>query len=89
MKLTDYIQKNEDFHLISKALDVGASRALLKAAMCKRNKSRKQAEDEPKRSDNLKEDIIYRLGFISGLTWILDLPGQANDYLKNLEGEET
>ena len=90
MNLTDYITTSEDFHQISGASSVGASRALLKAAGVKRDKIREQVENEPKRSDILKDDVIYKLGMISGLNFILDLPGKANDHIKILpEGDLT
>ena len=71
MKLTDYIKTSEDFHMVSAAREVGASRALLNAAGVKRDRMRKQVEDSPKRSETLKEDVVYKLGMISGLNFIL------------------
>ena len=69
---------------------MGASRALLKAADLRRDKIREQVENEPKRSENLKEDVVYKLGMISGLNFILDLPGKANEHIKTLpEGDLT
>ena len=90
MNLSDYIKTSKDFHMIAGALDVGASRALLKAAGVRRDKMREQVEDNPKRSESLKEDIVYKLGMISGLNFIIDLPGKANDHIKTLpEGDLT
>lgn len=90
MNLTNYIKTSEDFHSISGALDVGASRALLKAAKIMRDKIRNQVEVDPKHTSVLKEDVIYKLGMISGLNFILDLPGKANDHIKILpEGDLT
>lgn len=90
MKLSDYIETSEDFHMIAGASSVGASRALLKAAGIRRDKIRDQVESEPKQDKNLKEDVVYKLGAISGLKFIIDLPGKANDHIQNLpEGDLT
>ena len=90
IKLTDYIKTSEDFHMIAAASDVGSSRALLKAATVRRDKIREQVENEPRQDENLKEDVVYKLGMISGLNFILDLPGKANDHIKTLpEGDLT
>ena len=82
MNLTNYITTSEDFSLISRASDVGASRALLKAAKVKRDALRKENEEYP-----MSPEVVLNLGEIRGLNFILDLPGKANDYIKDLEGD--
>jgi len=55
----------------------------------RRDQIRRQNEDNPKRSsENLKEDIVYKMGFLAGLNFVLDLPEKVREHLKNLpEGD--
>lgn len=88
MNITDYIKTNKDFYSLAHAMNVGASRAIIEATTVKRDKVRQELEDDPRHDTKLKNDIVYKLGVIEGLNWILDLPGKTNEYLKNLEGDE-
>lgn len=88
MKITDYVKASEDLRLIAAANEVGASRALIKAAEIKRHRIREQVENDPRRHENLKEDVVYKLGQLSGLNWVIDLPRKAKDHINSLpEGD--
>ncbi len=45
-------------------------------------KAEKDLRRNPKRSDDLKEDIAHNLGFIEGLEYLKNLHGNAKEYIK-------
>ena len=89
MNLKEYLPTNEAFSQVSGAESVGAGKYLLQAARIRRDKERELNENHPKRDDNdLRNDFVYKAGFIAAMNWILDLPGKARDQLNKLpEGD--
>lgn len=89
MNITEYLPANEDFRAVAQAEELRAAKSLLKAATIRRDKELKQINDHPKRSDDdLTQDVIYKLGMVRALNWIIDLPGKASEYLNHLpEGD--
>jgi len=88
MNPKDYLPSNDDFNAVASAYEIRAAKSLLKAAEIRRNKERDNIELNPKRDDeNLKNDIVYKLGLIAGLNFIIDLPREAKKHIHNLEGD--
>lgn len=91
MKLIEYLPTNEAWTQVAGIEQVGAAKHLLNAIRIRRDKEREQNENYPIRAGDgfdLRQDIVYRMGFISALNWILELPRKARDQINNLpEGE--
>lgn len=87
MAITKYIKTSDDFLSIKDAHNIGASKALLYAAEKKLEELRKK---KPMRCDaDLKKDLVFILGGIEILTWLLELPREAAEYYQKLpEGRE-
>jgi len=82
IRVDNYIRP-EWIHEIIEAKEIRAARALLEAGEAKRNEVRKENEENPRRDNqNLKKDIIFKLGMIEGLNWVLELPNSAREYIK-------
>lgn len=79
-----YFEKNEEYHEVAGAYGLAGSRSILNIAERRRVVERNNVENNPKRSDKLSEDINYKLGFIGGLNFILNLPEKAQTYLNKL-----
>ena len=89
MNLTEYLPTNEAYTQVAGARAVGATKHLLRAAEIRRDKEREQNENYPRRDDSdLRNDFVYKSGYIAALNWILDLPDKARNHINNLpEGE--
>lgn len=85
MDLTKYMEVS-DIRELTGAEHVVAARAMLKAGTSRLEEERKSVEEHPERNlEDLKRDIVHRIGFIAGLKWMLSLPQEAR---KLLEKEE-
>lgn len=89
MKLIEYLPTNEAWTQVAGIEQVGAAKHLLNAIRIRRDKEREQNERLPKRDNSdLRNDIVYKSGYIAALNWILELPRKARDQINNLpEGE--
>lgn len=82
-RIDQYLEKSEEIILLSQSEEIEAVRVLLKATKSKRNKIR---ESKPKYSpDDLEEDIIFQLGMVKALNWVLGLPARSRHYIDNLK----
>lgn len=85
MDLTKYME-GSDIHELADAEHVVAARAMLKAGERRLEEERKMAEERPERNlEDLKRDLVYRIGFIAGLKWMLSLPQEARKLLEKGE----
>lgn len=83
------VKQSEDLTLIADALEYGSSKALLHACTVQRDFLRVEVEDRPQRDDKeLRNDIIYKLGAISALNWVLSFPTNAREFISSIEGRE-
>lgn len=82
MRLDKYI--NPDFFQdIAESHTVRGAKSLLLAAEKKRDEVTKQAVNEPQHTGD-KNDVLYKLGFAAGLSWVLNLPETAKTVLSKL-----
>ena len=85
-RIDQYLDRSEDIILLSQSGGIEAVRVLLKAAENKRNKVRDILETKPKHSpENLEDDLVFLLGMVKGLNWVLGLPARSENYIKNLK----
>ena len=71
---------------LAAAREVGPSRVLLDAAAVERDRVRGQIEKAPRRSsEDLREDVVYKLGELAALNRILGLPEQARALIEKHE----
>lgn len=86
MRIDQYLDKSEEIILLSQSKEIEAVRVLLKATENKRNKVRDILETKPKHSpENLEDDLVFLLGMVKGLNWVLGLPARSQNYIKNLK----
>ena len=85
-RIDQYLDRSEDIILLSQSGGIEAVRVLLKATENKRNKVRDILETKPKHSpENLEDDLVFLLGMVKGLNWVLGLPERSETYIKNLK----
>lgn len=86
-RIDQYLDLSEEIILLSRSREIEAVRVLLKATENKRNKVRDILETKPKHSpENLEEDLVFLLGMVKGLNWVLGLPARSENYInKNLK----
>jgi hypothetical protein len=85
-RIDQYLDKSQEIILLSKSQEIEAVRVLLKATENKRNKVRDILETKPKHSpENLEDDLVFLLGMVKGLNWVLRLPARSENYIKNLK----
>lgn len=90
MNICKYVKTNAEFHELTGASNIASARALLVVTERIRDEERKSYEEKPmKAPEDLRKDVIYKLGVVHGLNRILDLPRQAKQYLDQLpQGKE-
>ena len=85
MRIEKYADKSEDIVLLSESESIRAVQVLLATATNKRDALRKIIETKPKHSpEELEEDLVFILGMIKGINWILGLPARSRDYINKL-----
>ncbi len=81
MDIKKYVPKDkigQDLPLIAKALEVGASRAILRAVKIKRDEGRVEVETKPQSGrGDMRRNVEFKLGEIKALNWVLSLPEVA------------
>lgn len=81
MNLKNYADRSQDILLLARAEEVEVVRVLLNAAKKKRGELREIMEKNPKHSPgDLEEDLVFLLGMIKGLNWVLGLPQRSREY---------
>jgi len=86
MRIDKYLNESGEITLLSQSEEVEAIRVLLKATKNKRNKVREILETKPKHSpEDLEEDLVFLLGMVKGLNWVLGLPARSRDYINNIK----
>jgi len=86
MRIDKYLDTSGEIILLSKAGEVEAVRVLLKATENKRDKVRETLETNPKHCpENLEEDLVFLLGMVKGLNWVIGLPARSEKYIGNLK----
>jgi len=86
MRIDKYLNESGEITLLSQSEEVEAVRVLLKATKNKRNKIREILETKPKHSpEDLEEDLVFLLGMVKGLNWVLGLPARSRDYINNIK----
>ena len=86
MRIDKYLDESGDITLLAESEQIKAVRVLLKAAENKRDKVREILETKPKHSpENLEEDLVFLLGMVKGLNWVLGLPARSGEYIKNFK----
>ena len=79
---------NRDLRVLADGKGTEAGMALLTASERMRDFVRDDNERRPRTSDDISEDIRYRLGFVAGLNWVLGLSERARDRInKAAKGE--
>jgi len=85
-RINKYLDKSEEIILLSQSEEVEAVRVLLKAVKSKRDKVRQLYETKPKHSpEDLEEDLVFLLGMVKGLNWVLGLPARSRNYINNFK----
>jgi len=85
-RIDKYLDKSGEIIILSQSEEVEAVRILLKAVESKRDKLREVLETKPKNSpEDLEEDLVFLLGMVKGLNWVLGLPARSRDYINNLK----
>ena len=88
MEVERFLLTNQEFDFISKAKQLSATKVFLTVIERLRDEERRLNEANPKIDNgNLKNDFRYKLGMIGAFNMLLDLPGEAQEYIKNLEGD--
>jgi hypothetical protein len=88
-ELKKLVKDSPDINLLADSLEYGSSRALIYAITKQRDQLRIEVEDRPQRDDSeLRNDIIYKLGTIAALNWILSIPTKARELITSFEGRE-
>ena len=83
------VKQSGDVTLIADALEYGSSRAMIHAITVQRDFLRQEVEDRPQRDDKeLRNDIVYKLGCIAALNWVLSFPNVARELIMSHEGRE-
>ena len=86
MKIDKYIERSEDIVLLSESGSVRAIQVLLSACEKKRDALREIIETNPKHSpEELQEDLVFLLGMIKGINWVIGLPARSRDFIKKIE----
>lgn len=90
MNLRKYVKTNEELYELKGASDIASARALLAVTERIRDEERKSYEEKPmKAPEDLRKDVIFKLGVVHGLNMILELPQQAQEYINQLpQGKE-
>lgn len=74
---------------LSKARETGTGRVLLEAAELKISEEQRAVVRRPRRDEaDLTNDLYFRLGFIAGLNWLLDLEPSARALLTGIAGDD-
>ncbi len=77
MNLEKYIDRSENVTLCSQAEEVRVVQVIFEAAEKRIEELRSK---KPKRSpEDLTQDIIYILGIVDGLNWVLGLPERSRE----------
>ena len=85
-RISKYLEKSEEIILLSQSEEVEAVRVLLKATENKRDAIRETLETQPKHCpDDLEDDLVFLLGMVKGLNWVLGLPARSRNYINNLK----
>lgn len=83
--IAKYVEKSEDVTLLAQAEQVGVGGALLTAAKIKRDELRARIETKPKHSpEKLEDDLVFVLGMVKALNWILGLPARSREHIEKL-----
>lgn len=83
------VKESADLTYVADALDYGSSRAMIHAVTVQRDQLRREVEDRPQRDDSeLRNDIVYKLGCIAALNWVLSFPTRARELITSFEGRE-
>lgn len=89
MQLDKYLKTSAAVLEVSRANEIGGAKAILEAALIKRDEIRKEYEENPLRSDQIKKDLNFKLGMVAGLNWMLELPEKARQWRDHLpDGEK-
>jgi len=91
MKRVDKYVNPERVLELTQAHELASARSLLEAVQNRREELRKPVETGklPLEPEKMEDHFLFRLGEIKMATWILELPNQAREYLKNLpEGDK-
>lgn len=85
-----YAKSNSDRILsLAKARETGTGRALLEAADLKISEEQNSVVRRPRRDEaDITNDLYFRLGFIAGITWVLDLETSARRLMQGIAGED-
>ena len=86
--VSEFLQTSEAILHVAAAKEILAAREILTAVGIKIDKVRRQSDENPVLSDEIKKDIRYQLGMIAGLKWVLELPVMAAEFKKSREREE-
>lgn len=76
-----------DLTVLQMATDTEVGRAIFKVLEHERIRIRKEVENTPEISDDIRKDVRYKLGAINTLNIIFDLPRKAQQLTQ--KGEKT
>lgn len=86
IRVEKFFDHSSDILLTSKAGEVEISKVILKACEKKRDMLRSLVETNPKHCpESLEEDLVFILGMIKGLNWVLELPGSCLEAIKKIQ----
>ena len=80
-----FVDDSRDLLELSRADEIGAGRALLKACEIKEQQLVDEVIDRPVRSDNLVDTVEYKLGMARGLRFCRELQRASKKVLESLE----
>ena len=93
--IREYLDATKDEALDSQDLvnlaqleQTGPGKAIMKLVRMKRNRKRELNESSPTRAaEHLKGDIVYGLGEVSALNWVLGIQAAANVEIQERPGD--
>jgi len=83
-----YLPNSPDYAIMADAPSTGPGRVIMSAARLRRDELLGKVDKNPVRSDELKHDLVYILGQINVLNWILELPDKARKVIDKLPETE-
>jgi hypothetical protein len=83
-----YVKSSAEIRETARIGDTGG-RYLLDIVKRRVDREREAIETNPRFDrENPANDLVYRLGMIAGLKWVLGVPGECSEFLKKVEHKE-
>ncbi len=84
-----YIPEGADFHNMAGCEATAPGRVIMEAVRVRRGEGGRAGEERPQRNDiDITQDVIFNIGYVRALTWILSLPGRAREEIEKFSDGE-